>query len=290
MKKWYLIIDVEKCENCNNCFLACKDEHCGNAWKGYAAPQPLHGHRWMNIRRKERGQFPDIDVAYLPSPCMHCDDAPCIKAAQNGAVTKRPDGIVLIDPQKAAGQQTLVKACPYGAIWWNPEKQIPQKCTLCAHLLDAGWKQPRCVQACPTGALSARYLEEEEMLHLIKRENLGIYKPEGKDTRPNVYYRNLHRFEKCFIAGSLAMGDSAYSDCVAGATVKLLQNGKVLDKAVSDEFGGFKFDGLPADSGTYRIEIEHQANIKKRIEVTLEKSCSVGTVWLSASAAQPAGH
>ena len=125
MKKWYMIIDVDKCENCNNCFLSCKDEHCGNTWEGYAVSQPDHGQRWMNIRRKERGQFPAIDVAYLPTPCMHCDDAPCLKAARGGAVTKREDGIVLIDPQKAKGQKELVQACPYGAIWWNEEKQIP---------------------------------------------------------------------------------------------------------------------------------------------------------------------
>ena len=37
MKRWYMVIDVERCENCNNCFLACKDEHCGNDWPGYAA-------------------------------------------------------------------------------------------------------------------------------------------------------------------------------------------------------------------------------------------------------------
>ncbi len=100
---WQLIIDVEKCEDCNNCFLACKDEHVDNEWPGYSLPQPLHGHRWMNIMRKERGQFPMIDVAYLPIPCMHCDRAPCIEAAKGGAVYKRDDGIVIIDPEKARG-------------------------------------------------------------------------------------------------------------------------------------------------------------------------------------------
>ena len=62
MKKWHLVIDVAKCENCNNCLMACKDEHCGNDWSGYTLSQPLHGHRWMNILRRERGEFPVIDV------------------------------------------------------------------------------------------------------------------------------------------------------------------------------------------------------------------------------------
>ena len=126
MNNWQLIIDVEKCEDCNNCFLACKDEHVGNDWPGYSLPQPLHGHRWMNIMRKERGQFPMIDVAYLPIPCMHCDRAPCIEAAKGGAVYKRDDGIVIIDPEKAQGQEAILKACPYNAIWWNEEKEVPQ--------------------------------------------------------------------------------------------------------------------------------------------------------------------
>jgi len=139
MKQWSLIIDVEKCEDCNNCFLSCKDEHVDNEFPRYSVAQPKHGHRWINIMRKERGQYPLIDVAYLLIPCMHCDNAPCIKKAQNGAVYKRQDGIVIIDPEKATGQKGIVDACPYDAIWWNEEKNLPQKCTLCVHLLDEVW-------------------------------------------------------------------------------------------------------------------------------------------------------
>ena len=65
-----------------------------------------------------------IDVAYLPIPCMHCDRAPCIEAAKGGAVYKRDDGIVIIDPEKAKGQKSILEACPYNAIWWNEEKNI----------------------------------------------------------------------------------------------------------------------------------------------------------------------
>ena len=74
-------------------------------------------------------------------------------AATDGAVYRRDDGIVLIDPEKAEGRRALSTPVPYRVIYWNEEKQIPQKCTLCAHLLDEGWKEPRCVEACPTGAL-----------------------------------------------------------------------------------------------------------------------------------------
>ena len=66
-----------------------------------------------------------MDVAYLPVMCQHCDDAPCIAAAKNGAVTKRPDGIVHIDPVKAKGQKAIADACPYGAVRWNEELNFP---------------------------------------------------------------------------------------------------------------------------------------------------------------------
>lgn len=124
MKNWYLVIDVAQCENCNNCLLSCKDEHVDNDWPGYAKPQPRHGHRWMDVKRHERGQFPLIDVAYRPTTCMQCQDAACAKSSN--AVYRRNDGIVMIDPVKALGQRDLVDACPYHAIWWNEEQNVPR--------------------------------------------------------------------------------------------------------------------------------------------------------------------
>ncbi len=280
MKKWHLIIDVEKCENCNNCFLACKDEFCGNDWPGYSASQPVHGHRWMNIARRERGQFPIIDAAYLPSPCMHCDQAPCLQSAGNGAVTKRPDGIVLIDPQKGRGQQQLIKACPYGAIFWNAEKNLPQKCTLCAHLLDAGWKAPRCVQACPTGALSVVRMDAGQMQAMVVDQGLEVLGGRENPTRPTVYYKNLHRFKKCFIAGTVATGREGQTECAQGAVVKLIKDGQPVAEMTTDAFGDFKFDGLPGRSGVYRIDVSYQDRAGQEIRIELEKSVSVGTVWV----------
>ena len=85
MKNWNMIIDVAECTNCNLCTLATMDEYIGNDWPGYAAQMPKHGHRWIDILQRERGQQPMIDVAYVPTMCNHCDDAPCIAAARDGA-------------------------------------------------------------------------------------------------------------------------------------------------------------------------------------------------------------
>src|SRR5437660_8322821 len=109
MQKWNMIIDVAECTNCNLCTLAVMDEYVGNAWPGYSAPMPKHGHKWINILQKERGQVPMIDIAYVPTMCNHCDHAPCMVKAGD-AVKKREDGIVLIDPEQARGRKDLVEA------------------------------------------------------------------------------------------------------------------------------------------------------------------------------------
>ncbi len=280
MKKWNLVIDVEKCEGCNNCFMACKDEHVGNDFPGYASPQPDHGHRWMNIMINIRGQYSLIDLAYLPMPCMHCDNAPCIKAAENNAIFKRKDGIVIINPDKAKGQKNIARACPYGAIWWNDEKEIPQKCTLCAHLLDRGWKQTRCVQSCPTGALIMHHVEDAKMQEIIKAEKLEVYQPEHK-TSPRVYYKNLYRFTRCFIGGSIAVRVDGKDECAQGATVTLFNAAnKRIGKYVTDNYGDFKFDNLKENSGKYMLQIAYTGYGVKTIEVNLKESFNVGTIYL----------
>ncbi len=111
----------------------------------------------MNIDEWERGDCErHIKTATVPTPCAHCDNPACMAAAKDGAVYKRADGIVIVDPEKSKGQKQIVDACPVGAIFWNEEEQIPQKCTMCAELLDdpdyPGF-EPRCVEACPNQAL-----------------------------------------------------------------------------------------------------------------------------------------
>jgi len=279
MQKWNMIVDIERCEDCNNCFLACKDEHVGNDWPGYAVSQPLHGQRWINILRKERGQYPLIDVAYRPTPCMHCDSAPCIRAAQNGAIYKRDDGIVIIDPAKSRGQKALLDACPYDAIWWNEEKDLPQKCTFCAHLLAEGWKEPRCVQACPTGALKFVAADNSEIEKKVESEDLEVLHPQYK-TLPRVYYKNLYRYSRCFIGGGVAVEVDGVSDCVQGANIKLIKDSNTIAETVSDPFGDFKFDNLEQNSGIYTLEIKYKDYQKKKVEVDLKQSVSVADIIL----------
>ena len=247
-KNYYMIHDVALCMYCNNCFVSCKDEYVENDWSPYQAPMPRHGPKWINIARRERGQNDRIDVAYRPTPCMQCTDAACEKAG--GFVSRREDGIVTFDLEGGKGKD-ISAACPYGSIWWNEEEQLSQKCDFCAHLLDdPTWQPgiPRCVHTCPTGALSFIEAEPAEFEKLVASEGLAAYKEE-LGSKPHVWYKNLYRFEKNFIAGQLLKnGDVAPDICVklTGA------NGEA--ELITDMFGEFKFDGLP--DGEYKLSAE----------------------------------
>jgi Fe-S-cluster-containing dehydrogenase component len=282
MKKWNMIIDVAECTNCNLCTLATMDEYVGNDWPGYSKPMPKHGHKWINILQKERGQVtgnsPMIDIAYVPTMCNQCDDAPCV-AKGGGAVTKRADGIVVIDPEKAKGRKDLVDACPYGHIWWNEEHQVPQAFNFDAHLIDQGWQQTRGHQSCPIGAMRAIYIEDDVMARKARDENLEVMRPE-LNTKPRVYYRNLWRYSKCFIGGSVSAEANGVVDCVEGATVRLMRNGQPVAELQSDNYGDFKFDKLDENSGAYVVEIEAQGHKKKTVEAKLGVSINLGEIRL----------
>ncbi|MDC0190604.1 oxidoreductase [Rhodospirillales bacterium] len=275
MKKWNLIVDVGRCHNSNNCFLSVADEYQRNEHPGYSAEMPLHGHRWIDVKKKERGQAPMVDVAYLPTMCMHCDDAPCIAAAKDDAIQKRNDGIVIIDPVKAKGQKHLVDSCPYGAIWWNEEKQLPQHWNFDAHLLDSGWVEPRCVQSCPTGALRSVIITDSEMERLKSEEGLEQLEPEIQ-TKPRVHYKNLHLYKKCFIGGTVVITDSGLEDCLEGAIAVLNKDEKKIGEEISDAFGEFKFDDLEPASGAYRIDILHPEYTSLSVNVELRESIYTG--------------
>jgi len=274
MKKWNLIIDVALCHDCNDCFLADKDEFVGNDWLPYSVAQPWSGHRWMDILRKEKGQFPIVQVAYLPVPCMHCDNAPCLTA--DGAVYKRADGLVIIEPEKSKGREEIVGSCPYGAIYWNEEAGLPQKCTGCVHLLEQGWKETRCSQVCPTGAITFVQADDAEMAERIAAEGLEGYRSE-LGTRPRVLYKNLHRWTKVFVAGSVAFADT--DECAEGATVTVTQDGAPVGEAVVNNYGEFVVDRLEP-GGAYEVAIEAAGYEPQSAPVALDKSVTMELVML----------
>lgn len=277
MDKWNLIVDVGRCENCHNCVIAARDEHVGNDYPGYAAPASLASEAPIRIQRRVQGRAPMVETTYLPVMCNHCDDAPCMKVGGD-AIRKREDGIVIIDPVKAKGRKDIVRSCPYQAIVWNDEQQLPQTWIFDAHLLDAGWKQPRCEQACPTEVFEAVKLDDAAMQDRARREGLRVLLPK-LGARPRVYYRGLDRWDHCFIGGSVSASVDGVIDCVADAEVALYRNGALVASTRSDGFGDFRFAGLAGKSGSYRVEVRHALGEARR-ECEVDESVFLGDIGL----------
>jgi Fe-S-cluster-containing dehydrogenase component len=276
MSRLSIFIDIDKCTGCHNCFLACRDEYCDNDYPGYSAAQPAHHQFWLQIKEIERGTYPRPKLSNLPLPCLHCEDAPCMEAAENGAVYRREDGIVLIDPQKAEGQERIVNACPYRVIFWNAEKRIPQKCTLCAHRLDEGEKQPRCVESCPPGALVFGDLDdpESDIVKAMAGKQVEDYRPEFK-TRPLVRYSGI---PKKFVAGEVVLEDRQ-EECAQGVKISLEGGGTSL-ATQTDTFGDFEFEGL-ANRTAYVLNIVHKGYKPRTIEFTTMTDVNLGEIVLS---------
>lgn len=278
MSKWNLIISVGRCENCYNCVIAERDEHVGNDYPGYAASASLASEAPIRILRRVQGQAPMVQTTYLPVMCNHCDDAPCMKVGGD-AISKRADGIVVIDPVKAKGRKDIVRSCPYKAIVWNEEQQVPQTWIFDAHLLDSGWKGPRCQQVCPTDVFEAVKLDDAAMQEKAGREGLSVLLPK-LGARPRVYYRDLERWERCFIGGSVSASVGGVDDCVDGAEVLLRQGESLVASTRTDAFGDFRFEGLAGKSGAYRVEIRHRMGAAWR-ECELDESVFLGEIRIS---------
>ena len=229
MGKKAFVFDIAKCSGCYCCQLACKDEHCNNDWTPIAKPQPDIGQFWIKVNDYVNGSAPKVKVHYVPEMCNHCANPACVAAAKDGAVYQREDGLVIIDPEKAVGQKQIAEACPYGAIYWNEELDIPQKCT--------------CVEMCPTEALV--FGDEDELQDLIV--GATVMQPET-GMKPRVYYRNI---PGQFIAGTVY--DPVEKEVIIGAKCRAITGGKLLT-TVTDEYGDFWFKDLAV--GVYDVYIE----------------------------------
>ncbi len=271
MPRYGMVVDVTRCDGCYNCFIACKDEYCEQAKPGYSAAAPMTGQEWMKILPKERGQFPKVKQDYIPMPCMQCEAPGCVKGSE-GAVYKRPDGIVLVDPNKAKGRKEVVAKCPYRRIYWNAAEQVGQKCTFCAHLLDAGWKEPRCVEACPTGTLIFGDLDDPSSDVAKAWKKAEVMHPEYK-LGDKVRFIGL---PKNFVAGSVAYADK--DECAKGVTVTLQGEDRTYTTQ-TDGFGDFEFEGLPGNKA-YKVKIAAPGYQPREIDVKTSKSIYLGDILL----------
>ena len=275
MARYGIVIDVDKCVGCYNCFLTCRDEYAGNDYPGYSAAQPMSGMNWIKVNEIERGEYPHVKVDHVPLMCSHCAEAACVKLDQTGAIYRRADGIVLIDPEKAKGNKGLVSLCPYREIEWNEELQLAQKCTMCAHLLDKGDPEPRCVESCPSGAMVFGDLDDPKSAaaRLVAAGATEVTHPEYA-MGEKVTYKGL---PKKFVAGTVIYGD--IDEVATDIEIVLSGNGKT-QKMKTNGFGDFEFEGLAA-STEYTVKVEAKGYKAQSLVTKTLKDIYLGEIVLS---------
>ena len=213
MAKWGMVIDLDRCTGCGACQTACRLEN-----NIAPLPDPLAGGQpvdWLTVRAVGNGQaFPQADSVFLPKPCMHCEQPPCVAACPVNATQKSGQGgIVSQVYARCIGCRSCVAACPYGARvfnWLEPvwpgamgesltpfasprPKGVVEKCTLCSHRRAAdsrgGLSGTACADACPTGAIVFGDLDDpsQEVRALSRGETAFVLLP-GSAAKPQVYY------------------------------------------------------------------------------------------------------
>ena len=178
---WAKVVDQTRCIGCHACTIACKSEH----------DVPV-GVTRTYVKYVDVGVFPLARRAFQVNRCNQCDLAPCVAACPTGAMYQRADGIVDLAKTACIGCKACIAACPYDAVFINPEDRVAEKCNVCAHRLDLGL-EPACVVACPTQALLVGDLAHpaSRVASLVRRDAVTVRRPE-KGTRPKLFYRGAH--------------------------------------------------------------------------------------------------
>lgn len=175
--RYGFLIDQRKCIGCHACTVACKSENA----------VPLGSFRTW-VKYVETGQFPDTERHFAVLRCNHCDNAPCVAICPVTALFKRENGIVDFNSEYCIGCKSCMQACPYDALYINPNSNTAEKCNFCAHRVEVGL-QPACVIVCPEEAIVTGDLDNPEspISRLIRGERGVVRKPE-QGTRPKLYY------------------------------------------------------------------------------------------------------
>jgi len=131
-------INANDCSGCLACEVACKQEH----------DLPV-GPGWIKVSTNaSKNTGSKLQRMYKVTQCMHCSEPQCAEACPTNAIIKRADGVVLVDVNLCNGCSSCVDACPLGAMQFDSEQGIGQKCDMCVTRIDRGLK-PFCVNACP---------------------------------------------------------------------------------------------------------------------------------------------
>ena len=180
--QWGKVIDQTRCIGCHACSTACKSENA----------VPLGVNRTY-VKYVDIGEFPAARRAFQVTRCNQCEHPPCVEACPTTAMYRRPDGIVDFDKNICIGCKACIAACPYDAIFINPEDHSAEKCNFCAHRLEVGL-EPACVVVCPTEAILIGNLKDPEsrVAKFVNRDVVAVRRPE-KETLPKLFYKGAHQ-------------------------------------------------------------------------------------------------
>ncbi len=172
------VIDHGKCIGCHACTVACKSEN----------HVPLGSFRTW-VKYTEAGSFPTVKRSFAVLRCNQCTDAPCMTICPTSALYKRADGIVDLDQNDCIGCKSCMQACPYDALYIDPDSGTAEKCHFCAHRTEIGLA-PACAVVCPTEAIIPGDFDDPESLvsRIRAGEDLSVRKEEA-GTKPNVFYK-----------------------------------------------------------------------------------------------------
>ena len=174
---WAKVVDHTRCIGCHACTTACKSEN----------QVPLSVTRTY-VKYVDSGAFPQARRSFQVTRCNQCADPPCVASCPTAAMHQRPDGIVDFDKAICIGCKACIAACPYDAIFINPDDRSAEKCNFCAHRIDVGL-EPACVVVCPTEALLVGDMNDplSAVSEIIHRDAVTVRRPE-KETRPKLFY------------------------------------------------------------------------------------------------------
>ena len=268
--KFGFLIDHRKCIGCHACSVACKEEH----------QVPLGVYRTW-VKYVEKGAFPNTRRLFTVLRCNHCEDAPCVTICPVTALYKRSDGIVDFDPNVCIGCKACMQACPYDALYIDPNSNTEAKCNFCAHRVEAGL-QPSCQIVCPTQAIVSGDLDDPTsyISYLTARAPVRVRKPE-KGTKPQLFYIDADESSLTPMATVQPSGFGMWSEVTSPEITDLsmpLLPGAVTAPAASD-----LLQDLSAQAGKTVYNVGHAVPWGKRVSLYIwTKSMAAGAFLLSA--------
>ena len=178
MTRLGFLLDSDNCIGCHACTVACKSEH----------DVPLGVNRTW-VKYIETGTFPDVARKFNVMRCNQCDDAPCMTICPTSALFRSDNGVVDFQDDDCIGCKSCMNACPYDALYINPETNTAHKCNMCNHRLEQDL-EPSCQIVCPTEAIIIGDLDDptSKISQMISRNDVAVRAPE-QNTKPKVFYK-----------------------------------------------------------------------------------------------------